>query len=412
MSLFQLVLHEIWFSRANFLAGMLAIMLIVSAMLIVHTVLAAHDDASETILKEKEDATRKRMTDMEEKYRTIVTSMGVSATVLPKGQKRAGFYAEGFSQKRMPHTWADSLRRAGTDEIHAVIPILREKTFWNERHRTIMLTGVGPSEKHDSTFATPARKIDHGALAVGFELHESHNLNAGDSVAFNGRRYAIQQCIDQKGGIEDITVWMRLDDAQRLLSRPGQASELWVWGVPSKEGLEEAIHAVLPEVQVISEAPREVMRLRTLKTAEAMKLEAIARDQNSRAEQRQRRKRLMLVFGVVSVGAAMAWSAVLNLINVNSRIREIGIFRAIGFTSGAISRMVIARAFFMGFTGVILGLLLWMAVTGFFFDGMFDSLGLSALVLICAGPLLTAAGAIAPALHATRQDPAESLNIT
>ena len=102
--------------------------------------------------------------------------------------------------------------------------------------------------------------------------------------------------------------------------------------------------------------------------------------------------------------------------NVRERRNEIGVLRAIGWTSGRIGGLILARAALVGVLGALPGVVLGAALIAMLgpslFTVAFIGVRADATVLIAAlllAPLFAAAAALVPAAIAANEDPAEIL---
>ncbi len=110
--------------------------------------------------------------------------------------------------------------------------------------------------------------------------------------------------------------------------------------------------------------------------------------------------------------------AVINtmIMAVSERVREIGLKKAIGATTGAVTREFLLESTFIGFTGGVIGFGLGLAITTLINAAMPASQGAIFLVtpglgLLCIGfaAVLGATAGILPALRAARLDPVTAL---
>ena len=100
------------------------------------------------------------------------------------------------------------------------------------------------------------------------------------------------------------------------------------------------------------------------------------------------------------------------LATVTSRIREIGIRKAIGATNRAIRFQFLTEAILIAFTGGIVGILAGMAIpfsVRIFTDYHFPISGLSAIIAILVSSIVGIIFGTIPATRASQLDPVESL---
>ena len=114
--------------------------------------------------------------------------------------------------------------------------------------------------------------------------------------------------------------------------------------------------------------------------------------------------------------AVMAWIGILAFLNVRERRKEIGIMRAIGFSSGKIALLFLGKAAVMGFAGAALGFFLGTALSVKFGPQIFKITAASIkpqmellMWSLLGSPLVCAIAVIIPTMLGVYQDPAEIL---
>jgi ABC-type lipoprotein release transport system permease subunit len=240
------------------------------------------------------------------------------------------------------------------------------------------------------------------SMVVGYRLHKSLGLKANDRVTLLGAEFTVSKLHEERGDKDDITVWINLDEAQRLLKKEGLINEIMALkcqcaGV-GMEKVRQELERFLPETQAVELATRSLARAEQRDAAAAAARRAIE------AEERFASWLVPLV-----AFAATVWVGFLALSNVRERLAEIGILRAIGLRSADIFLLFLCKAVLIGLVGALAG----------YFAGRVVGLGwgqaqavvrlldvgLFATVLIAA-PALSALASWLPALRAAQQDPA------
>jgi putative ABC transport system permease protein len=104
---------------------------------------------------------------------------------------------------------------------------------------------------------------------------------------------------------------------------------------------------------------------------------------------------------------------VLAFVNVQDRLGELGILRALGVRAGHVFALFLARAIVVGVTGGVLGYASGIATGVMLGEGGPVTSGLNLVwqpllagVMLLAAPAVCAAACLLPALRAARQDPA------
>jgi putative ABC transport system permease protein len=112
----------------------------------------------------------------------------------------------------------------------------------------------------------------------------------------------------------------------------------------------------------------------------------------------------------------MVWIGVFAMLNVNSRRNEIGIMRALGFSTERIAMLFFSRAFIMGFVGALLGYFagIWLAME--FGPDIFKVTAKSIKpdwnllwIALISAPLFAAVSSFIPIMWAISNDPAQLL---
>jgi len=165
---------------------------------------------------------------------------------------------------------------------------------------------------------------------VGESLAEARGIGPGDTLDLLGEAFTVKGTF-ARGTLADSELWIPLTDAQRLF-RLGDEVSIYV--VRGSKDLQSAIEAALP-VEVTREGEGFVSFSRSLSS-------------------------FVQVLRLVS--AVMALAAVLGILTVmftmvQSRRREIGVLRAVGFGRGSIVLYVLVQALAVALAGYLLALL-------------------------------------------------------
>jgi putative ABC transport system permease protein len=121
---------------------------------------------------------------------------------------------------------------------------------------------------------------------------------------------------------------------------------------------------------------------------------------------------LLLLFSAVTLVVSGVGILNIMLATVSSRIREIGIRKAVGATQGEIRMQFLIEAVLISLGGGILGTILGLsvpAVLGFFGGFAPDFSGWSVVVALVASCVIGVVFGVVPATRAARMDPVESL---
>jgi hypothetical protein len=422
MSIWRLILREILYRKANFVLSMLAIIMAVACVVAAIASLCRYDLHTEQLAVAQEAELRKRMAALEDNYRKITKNLGFNILILPKDQNLSDLYAEDFASKDMPESYAEQLTKAKVASINHILPLLQQKLKWPERERTIMLAGTrGEVPSLDKDAKKPILDlVPPGSAVLGYELHRSLKLAAGAKIVLLGREFSVARLQPERGNKDDITLWINLADAQKLLGKEGRINAILalecLCAADRLSTIRAEIAGILPETQVIEFGTQALARAEARNHAAAEAREAIERDKLSRANQRAERERLFAILVPLVLIACATWAGLLAYGNVRGRLVEIGILRALGLRSSQILTLFLGRAMLIGLLGACVGFAAgWLGSWGWDMrtasgeplGPLFDS-RLCALLLVLT-PLFSAVVSWLPAMLAAQQHPAEAL---
>lgn len=404
MSVWRLIARELAFRKLHFALGVIAIVVAVGCLVAEFALLRAHDVRTNGILAAKEAETRARMAEMEDAYRKIMKGLGFNVLILPKDQNLSEFHADDFASKTMPEEYAQRLATSGIITIQHLLPSLQRKIEWPERKRRIIVMGIrgevpiqGGGRKEPLLVAVPK-----GCAALGYEIHRSLNLSAGDSIEICGRTLSVQTCQPERGTKDDITIWMDLAEAQEMLGAKGEINAIYALkcqcaGV-GMEKIRGEIARILPDAQAIEFASQALTRAEARERAAEDARVAIESEARNRAHLRGEIEAYgAILVPLVLVGCAV-WVGLLSLGNVRERRMEIGILRAMGVRSRQILLIFLGKAGAMGLAGALIG----------YAAGILAGPGSTALLaaVVAGAPLLAIVAGWLPAMIAAQQDPA------
>ncbi|HUT33573.1 MAG TPA: FtsX-like permease family protein [Planctomycetota bacterium] len=426
MTLSRLLLKELLYRKLNLALGLLSVVVAVGCLVAELTVLGAHDARTEEIIRAREEETKQEMARLEDETRKIMKKLGFNVLILPKDQNLDDLYAKDYASKYMPEEYATRLAEAKVITMQHLLPSLRRKVEWPEQNgRVIILVGVrGQVPKlHRDPSELMFQPVPPRSMVVGYQLHKSLDLHAGDTVKLMGEDFTVAKLHEQRGDKDDITVWINLPEAQRLLKAAGlipeerlineiMALKCQCAGV-GMEKVREELARILPETQAVELATRALARAEQRVAAGETARRAVEAERANRARLRDERERFAAWLVPIVALAATVWIGFLALSNVRERLPEIGILRALGLRAVDVFFLFLCKAILVGFVGALVGYLAGRAA-GFAWSEApvqaqgrmsFLDLGLFATVL-AAAPALSALASWLPALRAAQQDPA------
>ena len=419
MNILHLVWRELRFRPLNFSLGVLAVTIAVTCLIGSLTLLRIFDWRSSQILADKTAALKAQMDALQDDTRKITLNLGFNLLIVPRDQQLSDFYADDFAAKLMPESYVDRLAHSGAITVQHILPVLQRKILWPERKRTILLTGtegevpiIGEDAKKPML-----EKIAPGSITLGYELQQSLNLSAGDKVTLLGEPFTIIKCNPQRGTKDDITAWINLADAQRLLKEPAHVNAIFALSCQCTgdplASIRSEVAGILPETQVVEFASSALTRAEARNRSELAAQDALDSEKTHQKALRAEQQHLIGTLVPLALLGCILWIGLLAFGNVRERRAEIGILRAFGVHTLQVQALFLWRSLLIGFLGALLGSVIGFVV-GIFIGrsggGMrwaFDP-NLFIAVLILA-PLLAALASWMPAMLGARQDPAQVL---
>jgi len=237
---------------------------------------------------------------------------------------------------------------------------------------------------------------DTSQVLLGTKVANRYGKNIGDKLNLNNKEYTISGILDEMGDQEDSVVFMTLSEAQRLLNKENTISLIEISARCNTCPIEEMTRQLgeaIPNAQV--SAVKQVVQ---------SKMDTL----------RQFTRFGILVSGIIVLISVMI-VFITMMSSVNERVREIGIFRAIGYRKKHILDIILMEALVVSLIGGALGLGLGLITAKLISNQMTDievpmyfniwiiigSLGLAVFISILAS--------LYPALRASRQEPHEAL---
>lgn len=233
-------------------------------------------------------------------------------------------------------------------------------------------------------------------ILLGSEAARIFKRKAGQSIQINSQDFVVKGILKETGGQEDSLVFADLATAQTLLGKPGKLSLIEVSALCSTcpiEEIDRQISAKLPSAKVSA-----------LKQVVQSKMNALEQFTNFSIA-------MSIIIGFI--GALIVF--ITMLASVNERVREIGIFRAIGFRQSHIGRIILLEALITSLVGGIVGYLAGIGLALVIIPRVvelsvpvvvnFSLLGAAILLSVVIGLI----GSLYPAIHASRLDPASAL---
>ena len=426
MSLLKLIFKEISYRKGAFLLSCFAVSIAVTSVLLSFSLLGIHDRRTRILLDQKVAETNAQVMSLEDDMRKITKNMGFNVLILPKDQNLDDFYSDNYASKFMPEAYVDKLASSRVVTVRHLLPSLEQKVKWPEKSRTVILVGIRGEVPfaHKDPKKPIVSAVKPGTVILGHNLAEKLSIKEGDKIFFMGEIFSVAKIYSERGTKDDITIWMDLKEAQKLLDKPGLINGILAleckcaWADINK--VRSELQKILPETQVLSFAGKAAARKAARQRVEKAAAEAIKNIKATRAELRMGIERLTSVVVPLIILLASLWVAILAFSNTRDRRYEIGLMRSIGVNSKKIFLLFIIRAVLMSILGLIFGILLGVAISLFIghninhlsldmqlINTVLNPIMIVSLVVLT--PVLSVISCWVPALYAAQQDPAEIL---
>jgi len=355
-------------------------------------------------LKQKTDTTTKKLNDQ---IRRTMKGLGFNIYIYPAQQDLAEVYSKGYASNTMPEDYAKKLADSAIVSVNHLLPQLSRRILWKEKNAEVMLIGVDGQVPiaHRDPKKPIMQPVPKGAAIVGSELAKKHHLKVNAPITLNGQTFTIQKIHPQRGTIDDITLWIPLDSAQKMLNLPHRINAILALGcncasIDRLGTIRKELNAILPDTQIIE------IESKALARAEArnkVKEESEITRKNilaNRAESRRSRAAFLSILTPLILIGSLTGLFTLCLFNVRERRSEIGTLLSIGVPSSKIFTLFLGRALIIGIAGTLL------TIGGIV---ILDYPIAAYWKMTLLAPLLTLISAWLPTLTASRKDPLESL---
>ena len=424
MNLWRMLIREIIFRKSGFAVGVISIAVAAGCITGAISLLDIQDRHSQEIIAKKETETKKHMAKLKDDMRKAMLKLGLNLVIIPKEQNVGNWYSEDTGTVYMKERCANDLATSGIISVRHMLPILQHKITWPEQKRKIILIGTkGEVPNLSKGPKVPlVQPVGKGQVVLGYELHNSLNLNVGEKIKIMGQEFKIVRCHEERGNKDDISAWIPLEKAQEMLDKKGLINAILALQCicvgRDLSQIRSDITTVLPDTWVLELGTERALaryeaRISVAKEAKA----SLAREVEFRSVLQNQREKFAAVLSVVIIVVACIWIAFLFFLNVSHRRHEIGILRSIGFGGKRIISLFLSKAILMGIIGGVLG-----SLAGFFAGQM---LGLSPdqtyvenisflkifnpwlfIITSLSAPLICTIGGWIPTIIAIQQDPA------
>ena len=415
---------EMCYRKVNFLMVLFCVIISVATLSGSMTLLKLHDDKTEMILNEKEQETEEIMAKLKDEMRVAMLKLGLNLVILPDNQDMSNWYLEDSPQEYMPEAYVHTLAESGVITVRHFLPTLQQVIKWPEKDKRIVLIGTRGEvpNLHKSARNPIIQPVPDGKIVLGNELHKSLGLKVGDNVKLMGKKFIVHRCHSERGNQDDITAWIPLKDAQKLMDKKGKISSILALHClcqgSALGSTRKDIQKVLPGTKVVELGKEKRLARAEARMAVGKKAkETLKKERNHRMQMRSEIKLFSSIFVIVILFSSCVWISFLAIANVRQRRNEIGIMQAVGINTKKIISLFLLRAIFISYTGSIIGVALGISIgcfAGIKIEG-FDLQNINLIPLINADlltmvfvvvPALTLISSLIPAIIASKQDPA------
>jgi ABC-type lipoprotein release transport system permease subunit len=414
--------------------------------------------ANQVRLAEMRRKTSEELAALEKEGKKATRDLGFNLNILHKDTTIGALYVE---QKvvDMPEEYVHTLANAEEiDMIRHLVATLQDRIKWNDR--TALLVGFLPEVQQSHMTEKPdmVKPIEPGTVIVGHELAASVKgsdgpLKPGDTITISGPGgefpFQVAEVLPETSSAEAVTFSVHLEDAQKILDKPGKISQIMALGCHCSEAnlpnIREKLAQVLPNTSITEHRTKRISRARTrdaitkhnaavleetrlaCEEAESQMKEKHATILREMEASNQREledaKRdgaqivatltgLVMVTTPLVVIASAAFVALMLWANVRERRQEIAVLRAIGKGAGMVASLFLGKAILLGVLGGVLGCVIGYAaarIVGVMLKispASFDTPTVLLVATLLGTPIIAVLASYLPTRFAVRQDPA------
>ncbi len=374
-----------------------------------------HARGTKQSLWAKENETAGRMRAMRREYEHIGRRMGHDVAVVAAGARVDKIRTRGFASETMPAAVADTLIASRPGGIDHVLPRLGGLIHWPERGTKIALVGLGHEHVFDDTLdSTPfVKPLPAGFARVGHQLAHDLELSAGQTIEIRGRRLTVAECFEERGSLDDMSVWAPLEQAQRILGADGRISDVLALTAPVDSGdrvtaFERSLEGVIGSVRILPLNLTVRTRKRMLDAAGGVSTDLIAMERAHHETLNADRARSLGMLLAVAAACCAVWVATVSFVNTYRRRREIGVLRTVGWPLSRIIVLFVWKGLVIGIPGAFVGVGTGLASTyAWTTRGAIAACDCAPLTLVAGTALLVGlAACVLPAAMAAARNPA------
>lgn len=416
MKITKLFQKELVFHLAGFSLGILAVAAAAGCLYGSRAFFQAHDHNTEELTAALEERASGRMLNLRNEARIFSKNLGFNILLLPEQQDIGELYARDRSSSFFSSDQTEKLATAKLATLNHLLPMLRERIYWEPFQDEIILMGVeGEIYIKSPGFQKPIEEeVEPGQIRVGNAICQRLGSKAGDKVEISGLSFTVHRLLPAKGNIDDITILMNLGDAQKVLDKQDSISGVLGLSCNCAAGYLKSVllevQRIIPRVQVVEFSVRAQARQRARLSIQEESQKELDDIQSSRASIRsQIAEFALLLIGVITISAIL-FIVALTVGNTRQRRTELAMLCALGLSSRQILMLFISKAALIGLLGSLLGCLAGFILTHLISGAVTALPALFVVEVTLTGVLVSVVASAVPAVRASRQPPADILN--
>lgn len=370
---------EIKHRKLNFLLGVIAVAVAVGIVVVFFTMTKASQNET----------------------RRLTRDMGFNLRIVPATTDMNQFWISGYSSQTIPESYVNKLVEKKSIYYAHLTATLHKQIDW--RNQRVILTGISPDElepggkkKSKMIFAIKPQKV-----YVGYELAKAEQINEGDSINILGSLFEVEKTLSETGSEDDVRFYFDLNSLQKLVKMEGRINEIMALNCMCSTKGDDPLGALRDELEKILPEAKVIMN----------KDIAVARERQRKMVNEYFQILLPLIFILCAIGIT-----VVTTLNTLARKHEIGILRAIGYSTFKVAMLFFQRAILIGIIASLIGFGLgtWFSITygPIIFKVTFTAIqpipALLAYALFLT-PMFTVVASFIPVMYAVSQQPAQIL---
>jgi len=375
----MLILKEIAHRKFNFIMGLVGMVTIVALVVAFYTMTQA--TKNETI--------------------KLTRDMGFNVRIIPGESDMNQFWADGYSNLSMSENVVDKLMEQKSINYAHLTATLHKRVQW--RDKDVIFTGISSDEREPSG----AKKskmifaIEKNNVYLGYEVANQFHIKEGETITVFEKEFKVSETLAESGSEDDVRIYFHLETLQNLIKMEGRVNEVMAINCMCSTKNGDPLGELRAELAKIAPEAKVIMKSNVADARE---------NQRKMAD-----KYFAFLFPIILIICAL-WLGSVTMTNVKERTPEIGIMKAMGFSSWKISKLFFLRALFIGFIGALAGFLIGTLVSYQLGPQIFKVTTISIKPdynllywAILIGPLFAALTSLLPVVWAVNKDAAELL---